>query len=75
MGMYDSVYVDCPNCGIELEFQSKTGECLLREYEISEVPTKIALELDGETITCYNCNKTSKLKIKKKVKVMKIKVI
>ncbi len=27
MGLYDSLFIDCPECGKELEFQSKEGDC------------------------------------------------
>lgn len=28
MGMYDTVSVECPKCGVDVEFQSKAGRLL-----------------------------------------------
>ena len=36
MGMYDSVWVKCPKCGEENEFQSKSGECILGFYNLQK---------------------------------------
>lgn len=52
MGMYDSVRVVCPNCESSLEFQSKAGECRLKEYELDNVPPSIAGDLIGESVYC-----------------------
>ena len=55
MGMFDSVYVECPVCGKHVEFQSKAGACLCKSYKQDQVPTIIALDLDGDTEFCRNC--------------------
>lgn len=52
MGMFDSLIVKCPKCGKGVEFQSKAGECLLNDYNLSTVPSEIAIDLNGETETC-----------------------
>ena len=54
MGMFDSVYVQCPNCKSELEVQSKAGECTLRGYS-EYVPTAIAVDLKERRKSCSNC--------------------
>lgn len=41
MGVYDSVMVPCPVCGTVSEFQSKSGECLMREYTLEECPQDV----------------------------------
>ncbi len=38
MGMYDSVWVKCPKCETENEFQTKSGECLLDNYTLENCP-------------------------------------
>lgn len=58
MGMYDSVCGKCPACGTEVDFQSKAGKCLLREYNIGSVPVDIASDIDGDEITCHFCGET-----------------
>lgn len=58
MGMFDSLYTDCPNCGEELEFQSKSGECFLTSYN-KEFPlsAQVAVGMDGDIVRCQFCNK------------------
>jgi len=34
MGMFDSVYVKCPKCETENEFQSKSGDCFCLSYTL-----------------------------------------
>jgi hypothetical protein len=52
MGMFDSLYVPCGFCGKSLEFQSKAGECALRDYTLPDVPPAVAGDLIGESKTC-----------------------
>jgi hypothetical protein len=52
MGMYDSVMVNCPECGAEVEFQSKSGDCLLMVYHASGVPSEIARDIEGDREIC-----------------------
>ena len=62
MGMFDSVIVNCPNCGNEIEFQSKAGECRLKEYKISSVPITIAESIKDTIESCRNCGTDITLK-------------
>jgi len=55
MGMYDTVYVHCPDCGALVGFQTKVGRCNLKEYHGDNVPSHIARGVDGETNTCPGC--------------------
>lgn len=52
MGMFDSVIAVCPKCNKEVEFQSKAGECLLRNYSANSVPPDIAQDIEGDTSPC-----------------------
>lgn len=56
MGMYDTVKIECPNCKGELYKQSKSGDCMLKEYTIDKVPANIASSLISNPIICYYCN-------------------
>jgi hypothetical protein len=38
--MFDSVYVKCPKCGVEHEFQTKSGACDLSVYSLEKAPDK-----------------------------------
>jgi hypothetical protein len=62
MGSFDSVVADCPNCGSQVEFQSKAGDCRGNIYTIDKVPTMIANFIDGDVEYC-SCG--CKLRIKR----------
>lgn len=52
MEMFDSVYVRCPRCGNELEFQSKGGACAHHVYRIGSVPEPVASDIEGVSKIC-----------------------
>jgi len=64
MGMYDTVIFTCPKCGETLTDQSKAGQCLLREFPCDDVPTEIAVDLNGEEIWCQNQECKASFKIR-----------
>lgn len=42
MGLFDSVYVDCPGCGKPMEFQSKAmPDPYMRRFTLEDAPTEI----------------------------------
>jgi hypothetical protein len=55
MGCFDSVYIRCPECREQVEFQSKAGDCLLESFNEDNVPSKVALDINGEDETCPKC--------------------
>ena len=64
MGMYDSVVVDCPNCGRRIIFQTKAGLCELRHYRANEgLPLVVAEDLHHTSKECPNCKKHVGLQI------------
>ena len=52
MGMYNSIYVYCPCCGEEMEFQSKSGSCELDEYRIYNMPQEDLKGIIGDSWQC-----------------------
>lgn len=62
MGMFDSLWVRCPNCNTKVEFQSKSGECGLYDYDVHNVPASIAGDVDGQSMQCPGCKSYVKLK-------------
>lgn len=54
MGMYDSVMVNCPQCGEEHEFQSKSGECLLNVYTLEDCPDDVMANVNRHSP--YKCD-------------------
>lgn len=52
MGMFDSVILKCPACGRELEFQTKSGSCLLDRYDEKDLPVYIAVGMNNNIVSC-----------------------
>jgi hypothetical protein len=52
MGLFDSIYLKCPGCGVELEVQTKAGECMMARYYESSVPIHLALHIKDEEVEC-----------------------
>lgn len=52
MGMYDSVIFTCPECGGDIEEQSKASYCTLSRYDSKEIPANIARDIEGNIIVC-----------------------
>lgn len=50
--MFDSLYVECPKCHKQIEFQSKAGRCHLDQYTLANCPPAVAGDLIGETARC-----------------------
>lgn len=61
MGMFDSVYVDCPKCGTDIEFQSKAGDCILGTYNLNNAPQEILEDIEGDVEECHKCGETVKI--------------
>jgi hypothetical protein len=41
MGMYDSVWINCPKCTLPNEVQTKVGACMLTNYNWEELVNPI----------------------------------
>ena len=61
MGMFDSIWVDCPLCKLEngLEFQSKGAEePMLTSYTLENAPIEVLLEAGVRyEVRCKGCRK------------------
>jgi hypothetical protein len=64
MGCFDSVYAPCPKCGTFNEFQSKGGECLMRNYMLNEeeIPDDVMSDVNRHSVFCESCNNGYKIK-------------
>jgi hypothetical protein len=65
MGMFDTIWVACPECDIEMGLQTKSGECVLNHYPAYKVPFSVATDLLNPYyyakdvngyIECENCH-------------------
>lgn len=59
MGLFDSVYADCPTCGKKIEFQSKEGECYLYNYTVDDAPVEVLWDVLNEPHYCRFCGEWS----------------
>ena len=56
MGMFDSVFVPCPKCGREEEFQTKSGDCILGRYTLENAPKDVMWDINRHApYTCSKC--------------------
>ena len=70
MGMYDSVMVNCPKCGEEHEFQSKSGECLLDVYTLENCPDDVMVNVNRHSPCKCNCGFNYEVDIENRKAVM-----
>ena len=59
--MFDSIYAECPVCEKEIEFQSKSGRCVLESCRDDVVPLIIAIGCDNDIVQCKNCENNFKI--------------
>jgi hypothetical protein len=56
MGCFDSVMVPCPRCGTRNEAQSKSGDCLLRVFNLEECPQDVLVDVNRHApLLCDKC--------------------
>lgn len=56
VGLFDRVFVDCPRCGSEYEFQSKGASVpMLLSYTLGDVPLDVLSDVRGKTVECHSC--------------------
>lgn len=57
MGLPDSIWIPCPQCGTSLEYQSKAGECILADFTLKNAPTEMLIDIEGDKAWCSKCQK------------------
>ena len=56
MGLFDSVYANCPRCGRTNEFQSKADDCpYMNSYTVDDAPTHILIDVLNDPRYCAGC--------------------
>lgn len=56
MGLFDSLYVDCPKCGMPVEYQSKALEdCYCRNFTLETAPGEILFDVMNDPHYCMQC--------------------
>lgn len=61
--MFDSLILKCPVCKKDLEFQSKSGPCMLTIYKKTDLPIEVAVGLKYDVIECQFCRTNFELKM------------
>jgi RNase P subunit RPR2 len=56
MGLYDTVWVNCPKCNQLVEFQTKAGESRMQDFTISSAPAVILADISSDSHICKNCD-------------------
>lgn len=57
MGLFDSVYVDCPHCSSKVEIQCE-GDEMMNSYSLETAPDYILRQImDGVPSHCETCDK------------------
>ncbi len=70
MGLFDSVWVNCPMCGTANEFQSKSGDCYLSNYTLEHCPKNVLMDINRHApIICTNCKSPYEVDIEAKKSV------
>lgn len=67
MGMFDSIYVDCPSCGEKetIELQSKSGPCTLERYTLENAPSEVLSGVHTDIdFDCRSCWKRFKVQVR-----------
>jgi DNA-directed RNA polymerase subunit RPC12/RpoP len=70
MGMFDSVYLECPGCGHKQEVQSKAGPCEMMIYTKDNAPAEVLLDVSREIVTCEECGEKYKIVFEYRTKVV-----
>ena len=56
MGMFDTVMVPCPRCGIRAGFQSKGGDCSLAVYDLENCSKNVLSDVNRHApAKCESC--------------------
>jgi hypothetical protein len=77
MGSMDFIYVPCPDCGKENEFQTKGGRREFRSYHIFEddIPMPVLGDVNRHSpIECEECEIDYKVKIEYEIETEKVNV-
>lgn len=63
MGCFDSLYVECPKCNKDIEFQTKMGGCSLQEFTLDTIPPEMLVHFKDDTEVCEECGTEVKVDV------------
>jgi len=53
--MFDSLIIKCPVCKSDLEFQSKSGPCMLYTFTRKDLTPDVAIGIMDDIVECQYC--------------------
>lgn len=69
MGLYDTVIANCPVCGQPSEFQSKSGDCMLRLYSLKDCPDDVLVNVNRHSPSLCDCGTSFEVDIDKRITI------
>jgi hypothetical protein len=67
MGLYDTIIVNCPDCNEEHFSQSKSGDCLLRTFNLKDCPDGVFGDINRHSPYECDCGTVFKVNMEKKL--------
>ncbi len=71
MGVYNSVYFNCPKCNTLLEEQFKPGSMSAWKFpdDLAKMPVSMVQNLNHTEVDCYECKHVFKVVVDVEIKV------
>jgi len=67
MGMFDTIWVKCPKCKTENGFQTKSGDCILANYDLEDAPDDALANVNRHSpCKCEKCGESYGVNIQKR---------
>ena len=66
MGLFDTILVPCPKCSEKMEFQTKSGDCSLRSFDLVSAPKNMMKDVNRHAPYKCSCGAEFQVKIKNK---------
>jgi len=68
--MYDSIWIRCPKCKKVNEFQSKSGDCLLHNYNLTNCPDDVLENVNRHSPCNCKCGASYEVDINQRKAVL-----
>jgi len=62
MGVYNTITIECPNCGGDIDCQTKSGSCACLTYNLEDAPDADMLNINRHAP--FECRKCGQQNIK-----------
>jgi DNA-directed RNA polymerase subunit RPC12/RpoP len=55
MGCFNTVFIECPHCGKEIEGQSKSGTCCQEQKDLTSADIEDIIGIANDPLICQRC--------------------